>query len=64
MLLNRIAGTVSEKSKENIHGAKNSRNFVFAARSPEKELPDVSLDNKVRSILSTLFSVIVEVTFF
>lgn len=41
MLLDRLAVTVGG-CKENVTGkAKNHRNFVFAAVSPEKELPNV-----------------------
>lgn len=50
MLLNRIAVTVGE-SKDSIQGrAKNSRNFVFAAKSPEKE----TIAEKVRFLLFLL----------
>lgn len=52
-ILSRIAGTVSEKSKGNLKGPKNSRNFVFATISPEKELPEVPSDIQVRFALRT-----------
>lgn len=58
MLLNRIAVTVGE-SKDSIQGrAKNSRNFVFAAKSPEKETIKLP-GEKVRFLMFLLRKILI-----
>ncbi|XP_065223021.1 claspin-like [Planococcus citri] len=57
LLLSKMTLSVSE-TKENLHGAKNSRNFVFGARSPKKEQVPVTVEKtEKRKSTSTSVSV-------